>query len=59
MKSKLLFQNTLILRRPGVVIFADIIKILTRFVKTITKDSRIVKKKIEIMHQNLIYMWIS
>ena len=45
MKSKLLFQNTLILRRPGVVIFADIIKILTRFVKTITKDSRIVKKK--------------
>ena len=36
-------QNTLILKRPGVVIFADIIKILTMFIKTITKDSRKVK----------------
>ena len=39
-----LFQNTLILRRPGVVIFADIIKIVTMFIKTITKDSRKVKR---------------
>ena len=53
-----LFQNTLILRRPGVVIFADIIKIVTMFFKTITKDSRKVKKN-EIIYQNSIYMWIS
>ena len=31
--------NTLILRRPGVVVFADIFKIVT-----ITKDSRKVKR---------------
>ena len=46
------------LRRPGVVIFADIIKIVAMFIKTITKGSRKVKK-IEIMYQNQIYMWIS
>ena len=34
----------LILRRPGVVIFADIIKIVTMFIKTITKGSRKVKR---------------
>ena len=33
MTSKPLFQNTFILRRPGVVIFADIIKIVTMFMK--------------------------
>ena len=33
-----LFQNALILKRPGVVIFADIIKIVIMFIKTITKD---------------------
>ena len=32
------------LRRPGVVIFADIIKIVTMFIKKITKDSRKVKR---------------
>ena len=31
------------LRRPGVDIFTDIIKIVTMFIKTITKDSRKVK----------------
>ena len=39
-----LFRNTLILRRPGVAIFADIIKILTMFIKTATKDLRKVKR---------------
>ena len=29
-----------ILRRSGVVIFADIIKLVTMFINTITKDSR-------------------
>ena len=38
------FQNRLILRRPGVVIFADIIKIVTMFIKTVIKDSRKVKR---------------
>ena len=30
-----LFQNTPILRRPGLATFADIIKILTTFIKAI------------------------
>ena len=33
MTSQPLFQNTVILRRPGVAIFADIIKIITRFIR--------------------------
>ena len=39
-----LFQNTVILRRSGVAIFADIIKMLTTFIKKIIKDSRKVKR---------------
>ena len=38
------FQKTLTLRRPGVAIFADIIKIVTTFIKTILKYSRKVRK---------------
>ena len=38
------FQITFILRRPGWAIFADIIKILTMFIKTIIKDSKKVKR---------------
>ena len=38
------FQKTFILRRLGVAIFADIIKIETIFIKTILKDSRKVRK---------------
>ena len=38
-----LFQNN-ILRRPGVAIFADIIKVITMFIKKIFKDSRKVKR---------------
>ena len=37
-------SKTLILRRPRVAIFADIIKILTMFIKTIIKDPRKVKR---------------
>ena len=32
------------LRRPGVAIFADIIKIVTTFIKTIIQDSKKVKR---------------
>ena len=39
-----LFQNSFILRRPGVAIFAEIIKIITKFIKKIFKDSRKVKR---------------
>ena len=46
--SQPLFQNTFILRRPKVAIFADIIKIATMFVKTIFKDSKKLKE-LEIM----------
>ena len=38
------FQKIFILRRPRVAIFADIIKILTTFIKTILKDSRKVRR---------------
>ena len=44
MTSKTLLQNTVILRRLGVVIFADIVKITTRFIKHIFKDSRKAKR---------------
>ena len=40
-----LFQNTFILRRLRAAIFADIIKIVTIFFKTIFKDLKKVKKK--------------
>ena len=35
-----LLQNTFILRKPVIAIFADIIKIVTMFIKTIFQDSR-------------------
>ena len=38
------FQKFLILRRPGVVIFADINKMFTMFIKTILIDSRKVRR---------------
>ena len=49
---------TFISRRPRVTTFADIIKIVTMFVKTIFKDSKNVKR-IKIMYQNAIYICIS
>ena len=58
MTSRPLFQNTFILRRPRVAIFADIIKIVTMFIKTIFEDSKKLKE-LEIMDQNAIYICIS
>ena len=37
-------KKIFILRRPGVAIFADIVKIMTMFIKNIFKDSRKVKR---------------
>ena len=37
-------SKNFILRRPGVAAFADIIKIVTMFIKTIFKNSRKVKR---------------
>ena len=42
--SQPLFRNTVILRRPGVALFVDIIKIVTRFIKQIFKDLRKAKR---------------
>ena len=44
MTSYSIFQKTLILRRSGAAIFADIIKIVTMFIETIFKDSIKVKR---------------
>ena len=51
------FQNTLILRRPGVAIFADIIKIVTIFIKTIIQDSRKVKRIINYASKSKSYLY--
>ena len=58
MMSSLLFQNSFVLRRPRVAIFAGIIKIITMFIKTIFKDSKKLKE-LEIMYHNAIYIYIS
>ena len=39
MMSLPLFQNIFILRRPEVTIFADIMRIVTVFIKTTFKDN--------------------
>ena len=57
MTSKSFFQNVFILRRSGVAISADIIKIVTKFIKTILKDSKL--EELKIMYLNGIYIWIS
>ena len=44
MTSQPFFQNTFILRRPGVANFPDIIKVATIFIKTTFKDSNIVQR---------------
>ena len=53
-----LLQNTAILRRHGVAIFADNIKFISRIIKKIFKDSEKLKE-LELMHQNAIYICIS
>ena len=44
MKSWPLFLKTIILRRPRVANFADIIKVATMFIKTVLEDSKKVKR---------------
>ena len=51
------FQNTLTLRRLGVAIFADIIKIVTMFIKTIIQDSRKVKRIINYVSKSNLYLF--
>ena len=57
MTSYPLFQNDLILRRSGVVIFADIIKIVIMFIKTITKDSRKTKRIGNYLSNSNLYVY--
>ena len=57
MTSLPLFQNTLTLRRPGIVIFAEIIKIVTMFIKTITKVSRKVKRTRNYLSNSNLYVY--
>ena len=52
-----IIQNILILRRPGVGILADIIKIITTFIKTITKDSRKVKRIKNYLSNSNLYVY--
>ena len=51
------FQNRLILRRPGVAIFADIIKIVTMFIKTVIKDSRKIKRIRNYVSKPSLYLY--
>ena len=52
------FQYIFILRRPEVAIFADIIKILTTFIKTIPKDSRKVRRIISYVSEWNLYLYL-
>ena len=55
MTSSFLLQNSVILRRPGVAIFAKINKIVTIFIKK-TQEKL---KELEIVYQNETYLCIS
>ena len=57
MTSQPLFRNILILTRPGVTNFADIIKIVSVFNKKCLKTQK-KSKLLEIMYQNTIYICI-
>ena len=52
-----LFKNTVILRRPGVAIFADTIKIITRFIKKIFKVSGKVKRIRNYVLKSSLYLY--
>ena len=56
-----LFQNAVILRTPGVAIFVDTIKIITRFIKKIFKVSEKVKRirNYVSIYKSAIYVCIS
>ena len=56
-KAILFFQNSLILRRPKVPIFADIIKIVTILIRQSLLAQKNLKE-LEIMYQNEIYICI-
>ena len=45
MTSQPFYQNTFILRRPRVAILADILEIVTMFIKAILQDSKNFKRK--------------
>ena len=51
------FQKTFILRRSEVAIFADIIKILTTFIKAILKDSRKVRRITSYVSEWNLYLY--
>ena len=53
-----LLQNTFTLRRSRVVIFADIHKIVTMFIKKTLKSQKMLKE-LEIMYRNASYICIS
>ena len=58
MTSWPLFENTFILWKPRLAIFADIIKVLSMFIKKIFKDSEKLTE-LEIMYKKAIYICIS
>ena len=51
------FINTLVLRRPGVAIFADVIKIVTMFIKTIIQDLRKFKRIINYVSKSNLFLY--
>ena len=51
------FSKCRLLRRPEVAIFADIIKIVTMFIKTIIQDSRKVKRIINYVSKSSLYLY--
>ena len=57
MTSKPFFLNTFILRRPRVIIFAGIIKIVTMFIKTAFKGSRKVKRIRDYVSKCNLYLY--
>ena len=57
MTSKPLFQNNCILRRTGVANFANIIKIVTVFIKRIFKDSKNVKRTRNYVPKCSLYLY--
>ena len=59
MMSQPSFQNPFILRRPRVAIFADIIKIVTMFIKTIFKDSKKIKRIRNYVSKCNLYLYFS
>ena len=55
---KTLFENVIALGRPGVARFADIIKILTIFIKKVSKDSRKVKRDRNYVLKCNLYLYL-